>query len=131
MATSVVKAVNKLLLWFVGLTTERTDVDRWRASLRVLKQQGDELKRLKLPVCGLEEEHWTSGTQQDAHEFLVQLLAYLQVRAFAQHCTRIAVLRHTLSAVAQDLNACMHDSLRYMLPVQLQWVEEPCFPHHR
>jgi len=59
-------------------------VDRWRASLWVLKQQGDEHKRQKLPLYGLEEEHWTSGTQQDAHEFLVDLLAYLQVHAFSK-----------------------------------------------
>ncbi len=58
---------------------------RWRASLRVLTQQGDELKRQKLRVRGLEEEHWTSGTQQDAHEFLVALLAYLQVHNFSKY----------------------------------------------
>ena len=60
-------------------------MDRWRASLKVLKQQGDEHRRLGQCVYGLEEEHWTSGTQQDAHEFLVDLLAYVQVHAFPKY----------------------------------------------
>jgi len=86
------KAVSKLLLSFFRLTTEHTDLNRWHASLRaVRRKQGVQHRRQGLPVCGLEADHWTSGTQQDAHEFLIALLAYLQVHAFSKNPLRTAV----------------------------------------